>query len=504
MRKGAIILTVLLCLMACAFGFGACAQNPQGREENEEREIQLSAPDNFTLKGAVLSWDEVENADYYVLRGDGEERNLMANSYTFSDIGQSRQVVVSVRAVSFNKLYLKSEWAQYTYVYVKEEPPTEALKYTLLEDGSGYEVARANVDINQGLEGKVVIPDYYNGLPVKKIADKAFSLPLSNLGNNTQTGKGCNTVTTKIKLPACLQEIGPEAFQYCTALKEIEIPDTVTVIGDDAFYRCIRLNKVTLSSSVKEIGFAAFYATAVTEIAIPESVNKIGDKAFQKCENLSRISFASDSGNIKDFGVYVFEGTAWYNGQPDGLVALNGDILYSYKGEMAEGTVIDELPSGIKYIAGGAFRNYRQLASINLTGVKLLGNAIFFGCSALTDVTISGDMTELPDITFSNCRSLVSVKISGNVTQIADLAFGGCEKLTEIVLPSTIKNIGAAFSGCASLSKVYFGGTQEQWEEIETVDKVIQQATKYFYSETQPADDGNYWHYVDGNPVIWE
>lgn len=28
-------------------------------------------------------------------------------------------------------------------------------------------------------------------------------------------------------------------------------------------------------------------------------------------------------------------------------------------------------------------------------------------------------------------------------------------------------------------------------------------ATKYFYSETEPTDDGNYWRYVDGVPTVW-
>lgn len=26
----------------------------------------------------------------------------------------------------------------------------------------------------------------------------------------------------------------------------------------------------------------------------------------------------------------------------------------------------------------------------------------------------------------------------------------------------------------------------------------------YYYSETEPAEEGNYWHYVNGEPVIWE
>ena len=30
------------------------------------------------------------------------------------------------------------------------------------------------------------------------------------------------------------------------------------------------------------------------------------------------------------------------------------------------------------------------------------------------------------------------------------------------------------------------------------------QKRRYYYSETAPTDSGNYWHYVNGVPTIWE
>jgi hypothetical protein len=28
-------------------------------------------------------------------------------------------------------------------------------------------------------------------------------------------------------------------------------------------------------------------------------------------------------------------------------------------------------------------------------------------------------------------------------------------------------------------------------------------ATRYYYSETEPTEEGNFWHWVDGEVVVW-
>jgi hypothetical protein len=32
----------------------------------------------------------------------------------------------------------------------------------------------------------------------------------------------------------------------------------------------------------------------------------------------------------------------------------------------------------------------------------------------------------------------------------------------------------------------------------------LENAPRYYYSETEPTEPGNYWHYVDGVPTPWE
>ncbi len=40
---------------------------------------------------------------------------------------------------------------------------------------------------------------------------------------------------------------------------------------------------------------------------------------------------------------------------------------------------------------------------------------------------------------------------------------------------------------------------------MEPFDDELTNAIRYYYSEIEPADDGNYWYYdKDGNIVVWE
>ncbi len=58
---------------------------------------------------------------------------------------------------------------------------------------------------------------------------------------------------------------------------------------------------------------------------------------------------------------------------------------------------------------------------------------------------------------------------------------------------------------CMSLKEVYYTGSEKQWNAITNGGKndSLYAATRYYYSETEPQGEGNYWHYVDGQIVKW-
>ena len=90
---------------------------------------------------------------------------------------------------------------------------------------------------------------------------------------------------------------------------------------------------------------------------------------------------------------------------------------------------------------------------------------------------------------------------------ILTYTFSSCTNLKSVVILGTVKTVGVnAFANCVSLEKVYFAGSEEQFANV-TISQgndALAGAAVYFYSESAPAEAGNFWHFdQEGNPVIW-
>ena len=197
-----------------------------------------------------------------------------------------------------------------------------------------------------------------------------------------------------------------DSYSFFTnlTLTSVTIPSTVTTIGEGAFCRCLSLTSVIISEGVKSIGLRAFYGcTNLFSITIPKSVTWVDNN--------------------------VFEESAWYNTQPDGLVYA-GRIAYRYKGVAPKGTHIT-ISEGTCAIAKDAFRE----------------------CLGLTSVTIPESVIKIGEDAFNGCSDLESVNIPDNLSSIEDRCFNGCSSLKSILIPESVKRIGySAFQNCTSLS----------------------------------------------------
>ena len=119
------------------------------------------------------------------------------------------------------------------------------------------------------------------------------------------------------------------------------------------------------------------------------------------------------------------------------------------------------LPSTIEKIENSAFSNATKLYSIRLNeGLKEIGDYIFAGCSALTEVYIPSTLQVIPENAFQKCTSLPAIALSAGIEHIGSEAFFGCTALQSVKSQggaNNVKTIGHyAFYNCSSLYDVRF------------------------------------------------
>ena len=359
------------------------------------------------------------------------------------------------------------------------------LYFELNDDGTGYLVSS---DSEVYLEGELVIPDSYEGLPVvgvsdfsyehitglvipdsvKFIDDGAFEgcsyLEKVDIGNGVEVIDEdaflfCDSLVD-VNFGNSLREIGVSAFGYCfdyDADISIVLPDSVRVLGDYCFDGAL-INNVVLNDGLEIIGDYCFSETYISTIAIPATVTQIGNGAFALCENLTDISVDSNS------AYYCTDNGTLFTKDFSELVA------YPYAKKDSEGNWIESyvIPDGVKKIDDYAF--YGQYYLLNITipdsveeiGIAAFGETDYYynyenwdenGALYLGDHLLSVDY---------GAEGLYTVK--EGTKSIAGGAFM-CRYNTEVYLPDSVKVIGDAAFMENSLSYIHLGDGVEKIAE---------------------------------------
>ena len=142
-----------------------------------------------------------------------------------------------------------------------------------------------------------------------------------------------------------------------------------------------------------------------------------------------------------------------------------------------------------------------------------IGDSVFSGCSALTEISIPDTVSSIGDSAFSRCSALTEISIPSTVSSIGSYAFSGCAlreveipqgitsiqtrtfqyctQLTKITIPDSVTSVEiCAFDNCPVLKNVYYGGTEAQWEGMHVDNyagnnSALLDATLYFEMQYQ-------------------
>ncbi len=199
-----------------------------------------------------------------------------------------------------------------------------------------------------------------------------------------------------------------------------------------------------------------YYVTGIgdctaTDIVIPryyqkKAVKGIGAYAFRDNHDITSVTITE---NITVVGVGAFTGCihlteATFENFPEGV-------------------------SGTKKIQVAAFADCINLTKVTLPdSIAEISGRLFYNCFKLEEITIPDGVTEIGGSAFEKCQSLTEVKIPEGVTEIESNAFIQCTSLTTVTLPESLERIQSfAFAWCSALENVIYGGTKDQWDNVE-------------------------------------
>lgn len=260
--------------------------------------------------------------------------------------------------------------------FVPEEIGSDGLRFIAYDDGYGVLVGGLSIE-------DIVIPSTYNYKPIRGVDVYCDDFNSINMPDSVRSVNVSGSTKWFEKQPDGVLYLGSVAFGYKGEMPEngsIVIKNGTTAISDGAFRNFVSL----------------------TNITIPKSVRYVGSEAF--------------------------EGTAWYEAQPDGLVYV-GNVLYDYKGQMPENTSI-KLKKRCLAIADYAFS----------------------GCTGLTDISIPESVTSIGNYAFSLCTGLESITIPKSVESVGRSAFGSCTNLKSVTVKNKdLRILKHAFKDCSSI-----------------------------------------------------
>lgn len=241
------------------------------------------------------------------------------------------------------------------------------------------------------------------------------------------------------------------------ALASVKLPSSLKHIGKGAFAACHQLTSVTLPATLDSIGDYAFAAcTALKTITLPASVVKVGQGAFMRCTALTTIEVQSPS------RLRQLDATALMDCPALTTVKL-GNALQTIGERSLAGTGIQQLDmtsnSGLNEMSDWAMVKTPVTQAKLPSSVKSVGKGAFLYDSALDEVTLGGQLSQLSDYILAG-TGLTALDLTG-VSHLGDYALYNADRLSVVELPATMTWLGTrAMAGMTGMTAITSNATE--------------------------------------------
>ena len=444
----------------------------------------------------ALTWEEVEHAQSYkVTVGEKVYKTDTASCVITESVTVGENCYMEVVAIGDGVTYGNSESVEYES---EIEAVTEQIRFNVILGGGSEVSKRYTTDV---VQGRVVIPDRFEGAQVTKIANGAFqedyyeldfhkatfdfrwSRYLTEIGENAFHS---NAQVRNIALPESVTSIQNRAFYKCQGLENLVLPKALERLGEEAFYYCQGIKTVKIPNQIREIPEGVFdNCNFLKEITIPEGVTKVGDRAFRNCKLLTELSIPS---TVTEIGNGAFSGCERLE-----VVHFPSGLEILWNNAFSDCIALKSVSLGEKVdIKDGAFKNCTALESIEVSeknekqksvnghlyskdgkvlmqyalgnsaenfsipnGVETISDRAFLYASFLESVEFSSSVIKVGNYAFSYCTNLISVTFNNGLQSIKGGAFKNCEALERIAIPPSVKTIDSiAFAECKALKEL--------------------------------------------------
>lgn len=245
--------------------------------------------------------------------------------------------------------------------------------------------------------GDLIVPATLGGYVVGAVGRAAFG-DLTNVTGVAFAGG------------ASVTNIGPAAFQGCTALAIATLPGGLTSIPAGLFQGCTGLVSATIPAGVTNIANAAFAnCRRLASATLPAGLCSIGESAFLNCRSLGALEI------------------------PVGVASVAGQLCYECRSLSSL-----ELPAETTNIGSAAFYNCFGLTEISLSSaLDSVGNQAFAGCDGLHKLFFLGGVGRLGSNVFGNCGALAGIYFAGDEPTAGEDLFLGSGEVTAYYLANS-------------------------------------------------------------------